>query len=289
MLRILILILFVSQASSASTDRPVFALALGGGAALGYAHLGVIQVLEEEGLVPDLVIGTSMGSIVGGYYCAGVPFQGIIEEANRLNIFNLIDWKVGRLGFFEWKKVRRRMKPLLGDLVFADLSPHLLCVATDLKSGEKVVVDDGPLIDGMLASATIPGLYRPVEWKGRLLVDGGLVDEVPVYTAREAGADVVIAVDVSHPLLDEELKGPFDAMRQAYFIIQMHNVDQRNELADLMIRPDLQGLDFHRFGEVDDAVERGRRAARESLAEIRAILARKGWTASPQQPERSSP
>jgi NTE family protein len=162
-------------------------------------------------------------------------------------------------------------------------------VATDLKSGEKVVVDDGPLIDGMLASATIPGLYRPVEWKGRLLVDGGLVDEVPVYTAREAGADVVIAVDVSHPLLDEELKGPFDAMRQAYFIIQMHNVDQRNELADLMIRPDLQGLDFHRFGEVDDAVERGRRAARESLAEIRAILARKGWTASPQQPERSSP
>ncbi len=289
MLRIFVLILLVSQAFCSDNEKPVFALALGGGAALGYAHLGVIQVLEEEGLRPDLVIGTSMGSIVGGYYCAGVPFDGIIKEANRLNIFNLIDWKVGRLGFFEWKKVRRRMKPLLGELEFADVNPRLLCVATDLKSGEKVVVGDGPLIDGMLASATIPGLYRPVEWQGRLLVDGGLVDEVPVYTAREAGADVVIAVDVSHPLLDEELKGPFDAMRQAYFIIQMHNVDQRNELADLMIRPDLQGLDFHRFGEVDDAVERGRQAARQSLAEIRAILARKGWTPSPQQQERSSP
>lgn len=261
-------------------EKPLFALALGGGAALGYTHLGVLQVLEEQGMTPDLVVGASMGSIVGGYYCAGVPMDRIIKEAGKLNIFKLMDWKLGGLGFFEWKKVRKRMKPLLGHVDFADCSPSLICVATDLMSGERVGVSSGPLLDGMLASATVPGLYRPVELDGRLLVDGGLVDEVPVITAREAGAGIVVAVDVSHPLLGKEMNGPFDVMRQAYFIIQMHNVDHRNELADLMIRPDLESLDFHRFGQVELAIERGRQAALERLPELRTLLMDRGWLAA---------
>jgi NTE family protein len=255
-----------------SPDHPILALALGGGAALGFAHIGVLQVLEEEGIVPDMITGASMGSIVGGYYCAGVPLDKIAEEAEGLNIFNLMDWKLGGLGFFEWKKVRKRMAPLLGNKLLEDTKPALICVATDLHTGERVALREGELVKAMLASATIPGLYRPVEWEGRLLIDGGLVDEVPIYAAREAGADIVIAIDVSHPLLGNEMNGPIDVMRQAYFIIQKHNVNERRHMADVLIRPNLEGQSFHSFGEIDSLVQIGREAAIEALPAIREAL-----------------
>ncbi len=274
---VLFLLLALWTAGSAGTDKPRMALALGGGAALGYAHLGVLEVLEAEGLRPDVVLGASMGSIVGGLYCAGLDADQIAAQAEDLDIFKLMDWQLGGMGFFEWDKVRRRLGPLLDGRRVERCSPALVCVATDLRSGERVPLKSGPLLDAMLASATIPGLYEPVRWNGRLLVDGGLVDEVPILSARETGADLVLAVDVSHPLLDEELKGPFDVMRQAYFIIQMHNVDHRRPMADLLIRPDLEGLDFHKFGEVEAARRAGREAARKALPELRRLMKAKGW------------
>jgi NTE family protein len=257
---------------SVAAKAPRLALALGGGAALGYAHLGVLEVLEAEGIRPDLVLGTSMGSLIGGWWCAGVPADSIALLAEQLNIFRLLDWKPGGLGLFEWKKARRRMEPRLGGLRLEDCPVPLVCVATDLFSGERVLLDRGPLLDAMLASATVPGLFEPVPWEGRLLVDGGLVDEVPVHSAIDCGAQVIVAVDVSHPLLGRELNGPFDAVRQAYFIIQMHNVDGRRDLADVLIRPDLEGLDFHKFGEVEAARRAGRSATLAALPEIRAAL-----------------
>jgi len=272
------LLLCVLLACAGWAATPRFALALGGGAALGYAHLGVLEVLEAEGLRPDLVLGASMGSIVGGLYCAGLSPDAIAAQAEGLDIFKLMDWQLGGMGFFEWNKVRRRLGPLLEGRRVESCVVPLICVATDLRSGERVPLSRGPLLDAMLASATIPGLYEPVPWEGRLLVDGGLVDEVPILSAREAGATIVVAVDVSHPLLDEELRGPFDVMRQAYFIIQMHNVDHRRPLADLLIRPDLDGLDFHRFGEVEAARRVGREAARKALPELRALLKSRGWS-----------
>lgn len=267
----------MKRATALPRPRPVFALALGGGAALGYAHLGVLEVLEAEGLRPDLVLGSSMGSIVGGCYCAGLSPETITEEAEGLRLGKLIDWQMGGLGFFEWGKVRRRLTPRLGGLRLEDCRIPMICVATDLLTGERLLLDHGPLLDAMLASAAIPGLYEPVRWEGRLLVDGGLVDEVPVLSAREAGADIVVAVDVSHPLLGSEINGPFDVMRQAYFIIQMHNVEQRRQLADMMIRPDLAGLDFQAFDEVERARFVGREAARRALPELRALLKARGW------------
>ncbi len=261
-----------ARAELSPGGEPSIAVALGGGAALGYASLGVLQVLEEQDLRPDLVLGTSMGSLVGGLYCSGIPQDTILGLAEKLDIFKLIDWKLGGLGFFEWKKVRKRLDPVVGGLRIEDLPLPLVCVATDLMTGERVMLQEGPLVDCMLASATVPGLYHPVELDGRLLIDGGLVDEVPVLSARDCGAEFVIAVDVSHPLLGEEMNGPFDVMRQSYFIIQLHNVNHRRSLADVVIRPDLEGLDFHRFGKVEETVLAGRKAALAALPEIREKL-----------------
>lgn len=257
-------------------DRPRVALALGGGAALGYAHLGVLGVLEEAGIRPDLVTGASMGSIVGGCYCAGMPLDSIRLMAKDLSLFRLLDWNLGKRGFFEWKKVRRLLDPRLGTLRLESLPIPLGAVATDLYTGKRVVLRRGPLVDGMLASATIPGLYQPLVIEGRELIDGGLVDEVPILSAREAGAEIVIAVDVSHPLLPAEITNPFDVMRQAYFIIQQHNVAARAAHADIVIRPDLEGLDFRDFSQVDAAEAAGRRAALEALPAIRDCLRRAG-------------
>ena len=262
-----------------AAERPRLALALGGGAALGYAHLGVLAVLEEEGIVPDLVTGASMGSIVGGYWCAGMPLDSIRMEASELNLFKLLDWKLGKRGFFEWKKVRRRLDRRLGGLEMQNLPVPLIAVATDLYTGDRVMLDHGNLIDAMLASATIPGLYQPVTIAGRELVDGGLVDEVPIISARDAGALIVVAVDVSHPLLPADIGSPFDVMRQAYFIIQMHNVAARATQADVLIRPELEGLDFQDFGQVQEAEAAGRKAALEALPRIRELLANTAFPA----------
>ena len=262
-----------------AAERPRLALALGGGAALGYAHLGVLAVLEEEGIVPDLVTGASMGSIVGGYWCAGMPLDSIRMEASELNLFKLLDWKLGKRGFFEWKKVRRRLDRRLGGLEIQNLPVPLIAVATDLYTGDRVMLDHGNLIDAMLASATIPGLYQPVTIAGRELVDGGLVDEVPIISARDAGALIVVAVDVSHPLLPADIGSPFDVMRQAYFIIQMHNVAARATQADVLIRPELEGLDFQDFGQVQEAEAAGRKAALEALPRIRELLANTAFPA----------
>ncbi len=272
MIRFLSALLLLWNSCALADVGPKVALALGGGAALGFSHIGVLQVLEEEGLKPDLVVGTSMGSIVGGYYSAGMPLDSIRLEADRLNIFRMIDWKIGSKGFFEWKKVRKRLEKRLDGLRIEGLPMEYVAVATDLYSGERVMLRDGELIPAMLASATIPGLYQPLEVQGRTLVDGGMVDDVPVLSAIDAGAEVVIAVDVSHPLISEDIRTPFDVMRQAFFIIQHHNVNHRRELADVVIRPDLDDMEYHHFSKVEEAIAAGRAATRAALPAIRAAL-----------------
>ena len=277
----LLLLALLLALAPARAERPVFALALGGGAALGYAHLGVLEVLEAENLRPDLVLGASMGSLMGGFYCSGMEPDLIAAHASELGVWHLVDLQLGGLGFLEWKRVRRRLAPLLGVERLEDCRPPLVCVATDLLSGERVLLRRGPLLDAMLASAAVPGLYEPVAWEGRLLVDGGLVDDVPILSARELGADIIVAVDVSHPLLGKDLRGPVDVMRQGYFILQKQNVEQRRSLADIVLRPDLDGLDFHAFDEVEKARAAGREAARRALPELRRVLRAKGWTPAP--------
>ncbi|MFA7330530.1 MAG: patatin-like phospholipase family protein [Candidatus Delongbacteria bacterium] len=265
--------------AGAAPPPPRFALALGGGAALGYAHLGVLEVLEEEGLRPDLVLGTSIGSIMGGLYCAGLSPAEIANRAEGMNLWRIGDLQWAGLGLLEWNKVRRQLAPLLLVQRLEDCPLPLICVATDLASGERVMLRRGPLLEAMLASATVPGLFEPIVWEGRLLVDGGLTDEVPVLSAREAGAAIVVAVDVSHPLLEREIKGPVDVLRQSYFIIQKQNVEQRRALADLVIRPDLTGLDFHAFDDVQAGRQAGREAALRALPQLKGLLRERGWQA----------
>jgi NTE family protein len=173
--------------------------ALGGGAARGLSHIGVLKVLEEHGIFPDIVTGTSMGALVGALYAGGIKITDIEQFALRLDFKRLMllaDMTLPIHGLIGGKRVISLLKSIIGDLTFSQLKYDFACVATDIKTGEQVVLREGSLIEAVRASISLPGIFTPVRINGRYLVDGGLINEVPVSVCREMGAGYVIGVNV---------------------------------------------------------------------------------------------
>jgi NTE family protein len=173
-------------------------LALGGGAALGWAHIGVLQVLDDNNIRPDVVTGTSIGSLVGACYVAGEmeALEKIARGMNWHRMIRLADIQVGKNGFLAGEPVVSMLREYLGHRKIEDLDLPFAAVAADLVSGDEVVFRNGDIVDAIRASISIPGVFTPVRDGGRLLVDGGLVNTVPISVCRELGADVVIGVNI---------------------------------------------------------------------------------------------
>jgi NTE family protein len=183
----------------AKKDRIKIGYALGGGAARGLSHIGVLKVLEEHGIYPDIIAGTSLGAIVGALYAGGyrpVDIEQLVLGLDWKKLMHLVDMILPRSGILQGKRVVVLLRSVLGDLTFAQLRWEYACVATDITNGKQVVLRDGSLIDAIRASISIPGIFTPVEIKGRFLVDGGLVNSVPVSVCRDMGAGYVIGVNV---------------------------------------------------------------------------------------------
>jgi len=173
--------------------------ALGGGAARGLSHIGVLKVLEEYGIYPDIIAGTSIGAIVGALYAGGykpIEIEQIVLGLDWKKLVYLVDMTLPISGLLKGKRVVSLLTSILGDLTFSQLGYAFACVATDISNGAQVVLRDGSLIEAVRASISIPGIFTPVAIKGRYLVDGGLVNTVPVSVCREMGAGYVIAVNV---------------------------------------------------------------------------------------------
>ena len=173
--------------------------ALGGGAARGLSHIGVLKALEEHNIFPDIVTGTSIGALIGALYAGGIKIGDIEQFALRLDFKRLVllaDMTLPLSGLIGGKRVISLLKSILGDLTFSHLKYDFACVATDIKTGEQVIIRDGSLIEAIRASISLPGIFTPVCIKGRYLVDGGLINEVPVSVCREMGAEYVIGVNV---------------------------------------------------------------------------------------------
>lgn len=175
-------------------------LALGGGAARGGAHLGVIKALEDQGIRVDFVAGTSIGAMVGAAFTTGrlEQLEQFTRELDWQQMAKFLDVSLPYSGLIDGRKVTRFLEELLGERSFVGLSPCLSVVACDLSDGHEVVLRDGNLVEAVRASISIPGLFRPVVRDGEILVDGGLVNPVPVSAVRRMGADIVIAVDLNH-------------------------------------------------------------------------------------------
>jgi NTE family protein len=182
-----------------SEGRLKVGLALGSGGARGAAHVGVLKVLEREGIEVVAIAGSSIGAMVGGAYAAGIPVERIEEEWKRASLPQVVRTFLPtfpRAGLSSGAELERYLRSVFGDMRVEDLRIPFAALATDLDTGEAVVIREGPLVEALRASTAIPGIFRPVRWRGRILVDGGLVEPVPVRACRELGAELVIGVDV---------------------------------------------------------------------------------------------
>ena len=222
---------------------PRVALVLSGGAARAFAHLGVLRVFEREGLRPDLVVGSSAGAIVGAYYAQGMPVAEIEVHAARLSLPTLIDIDPLKslLGGFGLGLARgERLEGFLRQslkLPLQTMPTPFAAVATDLNTGESVLLNHGDTPRALRASSAVPGLYEPVRAGERLLGDGQIASPMPVAAARALGARLVIAVDVVYPPQHTALNNPLSVLFQTVTISTYRHLLLEREQADLVIRP----------------------------------------------------
>ncbi len=295
-----------SEISALQTkDAPTVALVLSGGAALGFAHIGVLKVLDELGIPIDMVLGTSMGGLIGGMYAIGYTPQEIEEASDKIDWYGLFmapnsvqdfylepivdsqknilsfsfdEHGLGKsLGIFSDQKINSLMSELTAKVSYVDdfdeLYIPLRTVAVDILTGDAVVFDSGRIVDALRATMSIPTLFPPYQVNGHYYIDGGVLNNLPVNVARELGADIVIAVSVSpEPYISmDEISSSLDVLTQSLNIVISATERDRAKLADILISPDLTELGRYQFWEYDEFIERGEKAAREKEPQLRAL------------------
>ena len=258
------------------TPRPPLriALVLGGGAARGFAHIGVIKALEAQGIVPDMVVGTSAGSVVGALYASGMSGFELQSLALQMQENMLEDWTLPNRGVLKGEALQDFINQKVKNLTIQKLPKPLGVVATDLQSGEMTLFRTGNTGMAVRASSAVPGLFQPVEISGREYVDGGLTSPVPAQSARTMGADFVIAVDISNVSRRDKLTGTLDVLLQT-FTIMGHTIS-RHELedADVVIRPNTAAVSSTDFEGRHLAILEGEKAAAAIMPELKARLAK---------------
>jgi len=248
---------------------PRIGLALGGGAARGFAHIGVIQVLEENGIKPDLVAGTSAGSLVAALYASGKNGKEMATLAEGMDEGAITDWAFPGRGLIRGEALARFIRDKTGHRAIEQMGLPLGIVATDLADGSPVLFRSGDTGTAVRASSAVPAVFQPVRIGAREYVDGGLVAPVPVRYARQMGADLVIAVDISSPPDDKPLGDAIRMLLQTFAIMgrSINNFELRE--ADLVLRPRLEGIGSADFTARRRAILAGREAAQAMLAQIR--------------------
>jgi NTE family protein len=252
--------------------QPVIGLALGSGGARGFAHLGVIKVLKEEGINVDVIAGSSMGALVGCFYGAGLDIDRLYKLAGAFKRKYYLDFTVPKMGFLAGKKVKELIRLFTHGKNLEDLDIPVRVVATDLKAGEKVVFSKGPIADAVRASISIPGIFIPEKLEDRLLVDGGVIDRVPVSVVEEMGADLIIAVDVSRVKTSSDITSIFDVIMQSLDIMQMELVSNREIASDIMIRPHVEMYSSRAFTNIEDIIRIGEEEARKQVPRIKEAI-----------------
>ena len=253
---------------------PKLGLALGGGAARGFAHIGVIQVLEEAGLRPDFVAGTSAGSVVAALYASGKTGAQLQQIGESMEEAAITDWTlpVFNSGILRGDALAKYVNQQVGGRAIENMTVPLGIVATDLYSGEMMVFQKGDTGKAVRASSAVPAIFQPVKISGRSYVDGGLVSPVPVRAARSMGAQVVLAIDISSPPDSSGSDNTITVLLQTASIMgKSINAFELKE-ADVVVRPDLRAVSSADFSSRKKAIEAGRRAMLELLPQLRAAI-----------------
>jgi len=257
-----------------TAQKPKVALALGGGAARGFAHVGVVKALEAHGIVPDMVVGTSAGSLVAALYAGGGDGFELQRLALGMEDSSISDWILPDRGIIRGAALQNYVNIALGNRPIEKLRRTLGVVATDLQSGEKMVFRSGNVGVAVRASSSVPGIFQPVRIGNREYVDGGLASPVPAEVAREMGADVVIAVDISSKPASAKLSGIIDVLLQTFTIMGANLAHWELTQADVVIRPNVAGISGTDFESKHLAILEGEKAATAKIEAIRSAIAR---------------
>lgn len=249
-------------------DRPKIGLALGGGASRGLAHIGVLQVLEEHEIFPDLIAGSSIGALIGAIYSAGVSPKMIGGIASKLDMRMYYDVGVPKLGFIKGDKLEELIKILTRGKTFNELNIPLRVTAVDLKNNNLVIIDEGMVYKAVRASISIPGIFTPVFDGDRVLVDGGLLERVPASIVRNMGADIVIASDVGFKGQHGDATNILGIILQSIEVMESAIVNKKTCDDDIFIYPNLSQINPLLFDKVDECIEGGRKAALKVIDEI---------------------
>jgi len=266
----------LSRTSGATTEPkrvPAIGLALGGGFARGIAHVGVLKVLEEEGIPVRMIAGTSVGALIGAAYCSGVTIAELEEVAYKVRFTTFARWTLSRYGFATNDRMVSFLTRTLKVQTFEELRIPLGVTATDFNTGEGMVFASGSIIDPVRASCAYPGMFLPVEIRGRWLVDGMLSNPVPTRPLRAMGAERVLAVQLkgqwSKTTAPRHL---FDVIGQSFAIAQDMMSTVWRSAADLVIEPDVAGFDYDDFKRAGELIRVGELAMRRALPEVRKWL-----------------
>jgi NTE family protein len=258
-------------------EPPLVALVLGGGGARGFAHVGVIRVLEDAGVPVELIVGSSVGSLIGAFYAGPTNSYALERIARGLERDDIFDFGLAPALFGNGLASGDRLEAFVRKHTSADRIEALripyAAVATDLDTGETVVLRSGDVARAVRASSAIPGVFEPVRIDGRLLVDGAVSRNLPVAIAREMGADVVIAVDVT--AIDTKARPPgnfVEVILRAVNIVVHAEVEAAREDADVLLTPEVGRVGFIDFDRKDEAIAAGIEAARAALPRIRAAV-----------------
>ena len=252
---------------------PKIALVLGGGAARGFAHIGVIKALEAQGIVPDFIVGTSAGSLVGALYAGGSSGFDLQRIALTMDDSVMTDWSLFGRGLIKGEALQDYVNSALANRPIEKLPRALAVVATDLQSGEAIVFRTGNTGMAVRASSSVPGIFQPARINGRDYVDGGLVAPVPVRIARSLGADIVIAVDISAQPREQKTASSFEMLLQTFAIMGQSILSYELKQADVVIRPNIGRISGVDFQSKNLVILEGERAAQAQIAAIRAKLA----------------
>ncbi len=255
---------------ASSMKRKKVGLALSGGVVRGFAHVGVLAVLDRENVPVDMVTGASVGSIIGAAYATGMKLPHIVDMAEQMQWQRIARPTFSEDGLLSFEKLEEWLVRVFGRLHFEDLAIPFAAVATDLETGEPVVLDSGPLAPAIRASCSVPGVVTPARINGRILCDGGISDNLPIDVVRRMGAEYIIGVDVFRHAPKWPLLGPLGRGLAAVEIM----VERSGGLegADVLIVPELSGKTYMRFDKRKELIALGQEAAEAHLPTIRADL-----------------
>jgi NTE family protein len=280
----LIMFTMIIPVSCASTQappvtempRPKIALVLGGGAARGFAHVGVIRALEQEKIPIDMIVGTSVGSLIGAIYANDVNSFELEWTAFTLGKDDLFDYgifsAITGMGLAKGDKLEEFVRTKVSTANIEDLKLPFAAVATDLNRGTRVVLDKGSVARAVRASSAIPGVFNPVDFQGRLLVDGGLMDNIPIDVARERGADIVIAVDISENVTNFNITNIVDVVLQSVNIMFDENCKNKKKDADVLIAPAVGDVGMMDFTQKKRCMQAGIEATQKVMPEIKSKI-----------------